>query len=45
MAQYSALLSVVHMMGFVIVFDRMIWRKGAVRHARLLHAYCTQLVA
>lgn len=45
MAQYSALLSVVYMMGFVMVFDRIIWRKGAVRHAHLLQAFCTQVVA
>jgi hypothetical protein len=27
MAQYSALLSVVFMMGYVLVFDRMHWRR------------------
>lgn len=46
-SQYSALLSMVFMMAFVITFDGIIWRNRwrDRRRSRLLREYCTQAAA
>ena len=47
-ANYCALWSVVFMIGYTVLFDRMVWRNRRnrdERHARLLKALCNQLAA